>query len=120
MKATIYEKLGGFSNVRKMISDFYNRVLEVDDLSSVFAEVDMERIIDHQTKFFSMILGGPAYYSDKDLKSVHQPHKITSKQFDLTKECLEDTLYEFDLEDQDIDFILNFFESKREAILNEN
>ena len=47
--ASLYDRLGGFKTVRKIISDFYDRVLDEDDLSPHFAETDMASLIDHQT-----------------------------------------------------------------------
>jgi hemoglobin len=51
MSNTLYDQLGGFSVVRKLVSDFYDRVLEEDDLAPFFKDTDMAHLIDHQTKF---------------------------------------------------------------------
>jgi truncated hemoglobin YjbI len=33
MTISLYDQLGGFSKVRKVVSDFYDRVLEEEDLA---------------------------------------------------------------------------------------
>ncbi len=117
MGKTIYDEIGGFMSVRKLITEFYDKVLECDELSILFENVNMERLIDHQTKFFSMLLGGPASFTDQELKHAHTRLGISAHQFDLTKECLVETLEDFDLKEEHISFITNAFEEKREFIV---
>lgn len=117
MKKSIYDQIGGFSFIRKMIAEFYNKVLDNDELALLFEKTDMERIIDHQTKFFAMLLGGPISFSDEEIEQVHRRLLITHDQFELTKDCLEETLEDFDLSDEHIIFILEVFEAKRELIV---
>lgn len=94
MAQTIYERHGGFSVVRKVVSDFYDRVLDSEVLAPYFAHTDMKRQIDHQTKFVSFLLGGPASYSDDHLERVHRRLGVTTGAFEeivLTMcETLED------------------------------
>ena len=54
MTESLYDKLGGFSMLRKVVLDFYNRVLDDPDLSPFFAEVKMAALVDHQ-RFLSRI-----------------------------------------------------------------
>ena len=42
MAETIFERLGGFSEVRKIISDFYERVLDEEDLAGGVEEVGFQ------------------------------------------------------------------------------
>ena len=94
MPQTIYEAHGGFASVRKVVSSFYDRVLDSEILAPYFAHTDMKRLVDHQTKFVSFLLGGPASYSDEHLERVHRRLGITLPEFDemvLTMcETLED------------------------------
>jgi hypothetical protein len=46
---TVFERCGGFASVRKVISTFYDKILDSTVLSGYFADVDMRRLIDHQT-----------------------------------------------------------------------
>lgn len=68
MSETLYDQLGGFKFVRKIVSDFYDRVLDDDDLSPFFENTDMATQIDHQTQFIAMLLGGPASYTNEQLR----------------------------------------------------
>ena len=58
MSKSLYDQLGGFSVVRKLVSDFYDRVLKEEDLAPFFKDTDMADLIDHQTKFWTTLLGG--------------------------------------------------------------
>jgi hemoglobin len=51
MAQTMYERYGGFPKIRRVVSDFYDRVLEEPELQRHFEGVDMRRLVDHQTKF---------------------------------------------------------------------
>ncbi|MFT6841544.1 MAG: hemoglobin [Psychroserpens sp.] len=46
----VYDQIGGFTAVRKLIVEFYNRILDDDSLSPIFQNTDLERIIDHLSK----------------------------------------------------------------------
>lgn len=91
---TLYERHGGFVTVRKVVSDFYDRVLDSAVLARHFQHTDMRVLVDHQTRFVSYLLGGPASYSDEHLERVHHRLGITLPEFDemvLTMcETLED------------------------------
>ena len=102
MTASLYDRLGGFKTVRKFVSDFYDRVLDEDDLSPHFAETDMASLIDHQTKFFSALLGGPASYTNDQLRRIHEGKGITEHEFGLICELLRETLEDHDLKEDEI------------------
>ncbi len=53
----------------KIVLSFYGKVLESDDVAPYFADVDMKKLIDHQTKFICSLLGGPASFSDDQIRS---------------------------------------------------
>ena len=118
MEKTLYDQVGGFVSVRKIILEFYNRVLDEDELRPYFKMIDMERQIDHQTKFISMLLGGPASFTDKHLKNVHKRMNIQNDDFDLVKDILEETLEDFDFSKEHIDILTGEFEKRRNLIVS--
>jgi len=117
MEKTVYEILGGFTVVRKIVVDFYNNVLEVDDLAQFFATTNMERQIDHQAKFISMLLGGPASFTDQQLRTIHEDLGIKDHHFDMIKEILADTFEDFDVAEDHIHFVVGEFEKRRSLIV---
>jgi hemoglobin len=118
MQPTAFARLGGFAKVRLLVSEFYDRVLETPRLSPYFRGVDMRRLVDHQTKFFSSIMGGPATFTDEHLERAHRHLRITPEHFDEMGEVLADTLEDAGVDDAIIERIIGQFTAVRERIVN--
>lgn len=117
MHKSVYDELGGFSAVRKFVSDFYDRVLEEEDLAPFFSETDMASLVDHQTKFWATLLGGPASYTKEQLYKTHQSMGIQDDHFDLVLELVVETLEDHDVDNGHIDSISEMLKSYRSAIV---
>jgi hemoglobin len=90
---SIYERYGGFPVVRKIVSDFYEQVLDSPVLAHHFENINMPRLMDHQTRFISFLMGGPAPpYNDEHLERVHARMSITLEEFDEMVSVLTETL----------------------------
>ena len=103
--SSIFERYGGFARVSRIVSTFYDRVLDSPILSPYFETTDMRRLIDHQTKFISSLMGGPASYSNETLERVHAHLNIDQESFDEMVLVLSETLEDFDMTDVDIQTI---------------
>jgi len=73
---TLYEQLGGQPAVDAAVDIFYRKVLTDDRISMFFDGVDMDQQISKQKAFLTMVFGGPANYSGKDMRSAHA-HLVT-------------------------------------------
>jgi hemoglobin len=102
MALTIYERVGGFTAVRKVVSSFYDKALESDLIAHHFEQIEMPKLIDHQTRFISFLMGGPASYTDEHIAHVHSKLGITLQEFDEMVELLTETLEDFELGSEDI------------------
>jgi hemoglobin len=107
MEQSLYDKYGGAGTVSKIIHGLYKRVLESDLLAPYFEKVDMVRLINHQVRFFSALLGGAASYDDKPLVEIHQRLNITAAAFDEVMELMDDVLDESGFADDDKRAILD-------------
>ncbi len=116
MALTIYERAGGFTAVRRIVSDFYDRVLDSATISHHFEAIEMRRLIDHQTRFIAFLMGGPASYTDEHLEHLHSTHGITLAEFDEVVELLEETLEDHGLAREDTAKISQELR-KRESII---
>lgn len=103
MSQTVFQRCGGFTQVRRVISDFYDRMLDSPRLASYFEHTDMRRLIDHQTKFISSVMGGPASYTDEQLQRSHAHLNIARSEFLEMAALLRDTLEEHGLEPADVE-----------------
>ncbi|MES0883808.1 group I truncated hemoglobin [Roseibium sp. SCP14] len=117
MAEALFDKYGGFKFVSRLVLSFYDKVLDSDQVGDYFDDVDMPRLIDHQTKFVSSLLGGPVSYTDERLKRAHASLNLTSADFDEVQRLLRDTLAEHGIESQDIDIVMTEIEARRGSIL---
>jgi hemoglobin len=106
MAQTVFERVGGFMVVRKIVSAFYDSVLDSPLVQHHFAEVSMPRLIDHQTQFISQLLGGPVRISDETLQHAHARLRITPEEFEEIIRLLLKTLEEAGLDSEDIEFVM--------------
>lgn len=114
---TLFEKYGGFSQVSRIVLSFYDRLLDNDEIGPFFDDVDMSRIVDHQTKFIASLLGGPAAYTDNQLRQLHSQLSVTDAHFDELEVVLSSTLADHGMADEDIDTVVSEFEKRRPLIV---
>lgn len=115
--ATIFERYGGFAAVSKIVLDFYDRALDNDVLAPYFEDVDMRRLVDHQTKFVSYVMGGPASFADDHLRRAHERLGIDDPAFDEMIETFREALEDFDMDEEDVDAVIAEMERRRPLIV---
>lgn len=114
---SLFEKYGGFSKVSKIVLAFYDTLLDSDEIGPFFDEIDMSKMVDHQTKFIASLLGGPAAYTDRQLHQLHNHLDIRDSHFDELKVVLKDTLSNHGVEASDVETVLQEFEIRRGQIV---
>ena len=119
VEKTLYDKYGGFSTVSRIVMSLYDRLLDDDDVGPFFDDVDMPRLIDHQTKFVSSLMGGPASFSDTHIAAAHKHLPIGDAHFDKLKELVTETLNDFGVEEPDIATVLGAFEERRALLIRD-
>jgi len=97
---------------------FYDRVLDSDVIGDYFADIDMPRLIDHQTKFVASLMGGPASYSDESLRQVHSHLKIDKVAFDEMARLFRETLEDFEFSDEDVASVAGAIQARAPFIIN--
>lgn len=112
-----FDRYGGFATVSKIVMTFYDKVLDCDVIGHYFEDIDMAKLIDHQTKFVASVMGGPASFSDEALGRIHQPLAITQNEFARMQALLEDTLIEFELDERDIGAVMGEIRKRGGAIV---
>ena len=117
MAQTMFERYGGFATLSKVVMSLYDKVLDSDVAGLFFDDVDMRRLIDHQTKFISQLMGGPATYTDAMLRQLHARLGIHDAAFDEVMDLFEETLEDFELEPEDIEYLMDEMNSKRPFIV---
>jgi len=117
MRQTIFERYGGFSAVSRVVISFYDKILDSPVTNQYFSGIDMKRLIDHQTKFFAALMGGPASYTNDHLEKVHVRLGITEVAFMEALTLMKDTLEEFDFLDEDIQLVQDEMMNRKNYIV---
>jgi hemoglobin len=118
---TLYEQLGGQPAVEAAVDLFYRKVLVDKRINSFFEGVDMDRQIAKQKAFLTMVLGGPANYSGKDLRAGHAhllSRGLNDSHVDAVIENLGQTLAELGVAQPLIDQVAAFANSVRNEVLS--
>ena len=120
MGQTIYEKYGGFKTISRIVMSFYEMALDSDGIGGYFEDIDMPRLIDHQTKFVSSLIGGPASFSDDRIAAVHRHLNISHDDFDEMAKLFGEALSMHGMSDDDVQIALSAIEGKRSIIVGRN
>ncbi|WP_435097561.1 group I truncated hemoglobin [Halorubrum sp. N11] len=94
---TLYERLGGHDGIRAVVDDFYDRLLDDDELRSFFAGADMETLQQTQTDFLCEAAGGPETYDAEPVREAHLHIPFTPAHIQRAIELLDESLESFDV-----------------------
>jgi hemoglobin len=119
MATTAFERCGGFATVRKVVSAFYDKVLDSPSLRRYFDGVDMRSLIDHQTKFIASVMGGPASYDDEQLRRAHARFAITKTDFLEVAALLREALEENGVDPADVEHVHRAVLKREAAIVGQ-
>ena len=118
MSETLFDKYGGFTTFSSVVSKFYRKILDSDELAPYFEGINMERLMSHQTNFIATALGGPPTNEAIDLKKVHAPFNITIPHFDEIADLLSESLEESGVSDDDNNTIMALISSLMDQIVS--
>lgn len=118
---SLYEKLGGQKAVDTVVETFYRKVLVDDRISDFFDDVDMDHQIVKQKAFLTMVFGGPANYTGKDMREGHKhlvARGLNDSHVDAVIELLGAALKEHGVSDSDISEVAAIANSVRDDVLS--
>lgn len=114
---SLYEQLGGEEAIRGAVDIFYKKVLADDTVNHFFANTDMDKQRDHQTKFLSFALGGPNKYTGRSMEKAHEGMNLQPVHFEAIVTHLTDTLKELGVPEEGINAAIEKVGSLRESVL---
>jgi hemoglobin len=79
--------------------------------------IDMCRQIDHQSKFVSAIMGGPASYSDEHLQRVHERLGIDHDAFVVIAGLLREAMEDHGMSAADVDAVVRAFTAREHLVV---
>lgn len=99
---TIFEAIGGFETIDKLVTAFYKRVGNHPKLTPIFPE-DLTETAQKQRWFLTQFFGGPPLYLENRgqpmMRRRHLPFEITPSRRDAWLECMEAALIEVNIEE---------------------
>ncbi|HET6768349.1 MAG TPA: group 1 truncated hemoglobin [Chitinophagaceae bacterium] len=81
-KPTLFERLGGEENVRKIVNDVLEKNSNNPLIAHHFKNIDMKGLKQKAFEFFSMGTGGPHQYTGRDMRTAHANMNINIKEYD--------------------------------------
>lgn len=118
MQQTIFQRYGGLERVSELVIGFYDRVLASERLAPFFRGCDMRRLIEHQAKYISAVMGGPASYKEAQLREVHAHLAISGADFDEMLAHLRAAMQEKGYAEEDAEAVLRRLASLRRVIVS--
>ncbi len=118
---SVYEQIGGEPAMAAAVEVFYRKVLADDRISHFFEDVDMERQAAKQKAFLTLVTGGPASYSGRDMRAGHAhlvKRGLNDVHFNAVAGHLKDTLEELGGPASLVAQVLAIAESARADVLN--
>ena len=119
MAQSVLARSGGFARVRHVVSAIYDRALDHVALQRHFIDVDMPRLIDHQTKLIAGIMDGNHSVDDDLLRRAHARLGITGQDFDDMGVILRETLEDCGYPAVDVDRLCHEFARRRHLVVVE-
>jgi hemoglobin len=101
--------------MRKMISDFYDLLVE-SEIKDLFPKnpIALEIAKEHSADFFIQICGGPAYFNKNrgqpKLNQRHLPFKITAEGREVWLNCYKSVLQKLNLPDDILKSFWNYID----------
>ncbi|MFD2045358.1 globin [Ornithinibacillus salinisoli] len=99
---TIFEAIGGFETVERLVTAFYKRVGKHPKLTPIFPD-DLTETTRKQSLFLTQFFGGPQLYSEEFghpmLRRRHLPFEITPSRKDAWLACMDAALDEANIEE---------------------
>ncbi len=103
MSQTLFDKYGGVPVVTLIVKDFHARLMRRPNIRRYFAEMPVDRLIDHHIKYVSYALGKPGGDIRVDaLREQHLPAGVTKASYDLVLDLLASVLADNGFTDEDI------------------
>ncbi|WP_435184945.1 group I truncated hemoglobin [Halobellus sp. EA9] len=116
-QSTLYERLGGREGIRAVVDDFYDRLLDDEEIGPFFADADLEMLRRTQTDFLCEAAGGPETYDAAPVREAHLHVPFTEAHIQRAVEHLADSLDAFDVPEDDAQLVIGAVADYEEELL---
>lgn len=117
---TLYDQIGGCETIEKLVTAFYQRVLNDPLLQPFFEQADVAKLQRMQIAFFSVALGGAEPDTGISLHEAHQGRGIQVKHLTRFTEHLVATLSEIGVQEKDAQEVYQRIGTYADEVLGES
>jgi hemoglobin len=114
---TLYDRLGGHDGIRAVVDDFYDRLVNDEELGPFFEDADMEALRRTQTDFLCEAAGGPETYDAAPVREAHLDVPFTAEHIQRAVELLYESLDAFDVPEEDAEAVVGAVAAYEEDLL---
>ena len=119
-KKSLYDRLGGYDAIAKVVDDFINRLATDPRFArffSGFSTDSKKRLRQHILDQFCVAAGGPCVYMGRDMKTTHGGLGITEADWDAAAKHLVEALDKYKVPKAEKDELLAFVTSQKKDIV---
>ncbi len=80
-ESTLYERLGGEENIRKVATTLFDTHANNKTISARYVNSDREKVIQLVFEFLCSATGGPQEYTGRDMLTTHKGMNISEEEF---------------------------------------
>jgi hemoglobin len=117
MADSMLEKYGR-GRLTRIVSSFYGDVLRSSRLAPYFADVSIAGLIEHQSQFLAMVMGGQPAQTAHELQLAHERFAIKDDDFDEMLRLLERSLSSFEIDPEDIAQVISRYRGMQSAVVS--
>lgn len=103
---SLFQRIGGDAALGPLVDEFYQRIVEDEELAPFFAHSPMERIRSMQREFLTVALGGDPVYQGRPLAHVHHGMGIKPHHFQLFVDHLAAVLRSRDIPEKEMSEVI--------------
>jgi len=105
-RGSIYEKVGGRPMVERVVIIFYDKMVADPRVAGFFGNASMSLLKQKQEMFFILMMGGPAMYTGKSLRTAHAKLNLDEQSFDIAAMYMREAMQEVNMAPDDIDVVV--------------
>lgn len=115
---TLFDKYGGVTGVRKIVTEFYSGIMADPALRRYFTNVNLVNLIEYQVNFICHLMGRPAYEDPEGtLERVHKGKRIPETVFIEVVGVLRRVMVANQMDPEDITTVVAMVHSYKSKIV---
>jgi hemoglobin len=121
MQKSLYERLGGYDAIAKVVDEFIGRLVADQRFKKFFvghSEDSLKKIRMHVIDQLCSAAGGPCNYTGREMKTSHHGLGITSEDWDASAKHLVESLDKFKVPKAEKDELLAFVSTLKKDIVD--